>query len=247
MARDYWVETLPSGRQRFVKLSGHGSGPSLRRSNTHDGSQSSRGRRVDFLDVTREEYNSLLSRERHLQQANEELSRENFALKANWRTCEDELRKLQGAVPVLEATVRSLEQENGRLQERLEQQPRHHHHDHHETRGREDEMRKLRHRNTRLRNENDSLVAKLKRLEMEILDGVSSRARRLAEEVMSWKRRCAKLEDEAEMLYHKLDAVSRRNQRLGTINESLARQDRTLKQDVAYYQAILRQHGISIR
>lgn len=247
MARDYWVETLPSGRQRFVKVGGVGPGPSLRRSNTHDGSQSSRSRRVDFLDVTREEYNTLLSRERHLQQANEELSRENFALKANWRTCDDELRRLQGAVPSLEATVRSLEHENGQLQERLEHQQQHHHQGHHESREREDEMRKMRHRNTRLRNENDSLAVKIRRLERELMDGVSDRARRLAEEVVAWKRRCGKLEDEAERLHHKLDAVARRNERLGMVNESLARQDRNLKRDVEYYQAILRRHGISTR
>lgn len=249
MAREYWVETLPSGRQRIVKIGSVGPGVTLRRSNTHDGSQSSRSRRVDFLDVTREEYNTLLSRERHLQQANDELSHENFALKANWRTCDDELRKLQGALPALEATVRSLEHENGQLQERLghEQQHHHHHHGHHDSREKDDEMRKLRNRNTRLRNENDSLAARIRRLERELMDGVSDRARRLAEEVAAWKRRCGKLEDEAERLNHKLDAVARRNERLGIVNESLARQDRNLKRDVEYYQAILRRHGISTR
>lgn len=243
MARDYWVETLPSGRQRFIKIGGVGPGATLRRSNTHDGSQSSRSRRVDFLDVTREEYNTLLSRERHLQQANDELSRENLALKENWRACDDELRKLQGAVPALEATVRSLEHENGQLKEQLgHQHQNHHHHGHHD-----DEMRKLRHRNTRLRNENDSLVAKIRRVERELVDGVSDRARRLADEIVAWKRRCGKLEDEAERLHHKLDAVARRNTRLGTVNESLARQGRNLTREVEYYQAILRRYEISTR
>lgn len=241
MARDYWVETLPSGRQRFVAKTA-----SLRRANTHDGSQSSRSRRVDFLDVTREEYNTLLSRERSLQEAAEELARENYALKANWRTCDDELRRLQGVVAPLETTVRNLEHENGQLRLRLDSRERHHHH-HHESREREDELRRLRHRNTKLRNENDSLLARVGRLERELRDGVSDRAKRLAEEVVAWKRRCGKLDDEAERLYHKLDAVERRNQRLEMMNASLARQDRSLKRDVEYYQAILRQHGISTR
>lgn len=241
MAKDYWVETLPSGRQRVVmKTAG------LRRSNTQDGSQSSRGRRVDFLDVTREEYNTLLSRERSLQQATEELTRENHALRANWRTCDDELRRLQSVVPSLETAVRNLEHENGQLRLRLEGRERHHHH-HHESRDREEEQRRLRHRNTKLRNENDSLLARVGRLERELRDGVSDRARRLAEDIVAWKRRCGKLDDEAERLHHKLDSVERRNQRLGEMNESLARQDRSLKRTVEYYQAILRQHGISTR
>lgn len=252
MARDYWVETLPSGRQRFVKINGGGPGPSLRRSNTHDGSQSSRSRRVDFLDVTREEYNTLLSQERHLRLANEELSRETLALKASWRACDDELRALQGGlVPTLEATVRDLQNENAQLRERLagagSQGAPHHHHHHHNSREREDEMRRLRNRNTRLRNDNDALVGRVGRLERELRDGPGDRLRRLVEEVAAWKRRCAKLDDEAERLHHKLDVVSRRNTRLVTVNESLARQDRNLKRDVEYYQAILRRHGISTR
>lgn len=253
MAREYLVETLPSGRQRFVKINGGGGGPRppLRRSNTHDGSQSSRSRRVDFLDVTREEYNTLLSQERHLRLANEELSRETLALKAGWRACDDDLRALQGSlIPTLEATVRDLQNENIQLRESLANagsQGEPHHHPHHNSREREDEMRRLRNRNTRLRNENDALMERVRRLERELRDGPGDRVRRLAEDVAAWKRRCAKLDDEAERLHHKLDVVSRRNTRLVAVNESLARQDRNLKRDVEYYQAILRRHGISTR
>lgn len=247
MARDYWVEPGGNTGYRFVKT------PHLRRSHTHDGSQSSRGRRVDFLDVTREEYNSVLTRERTLREANEVLTRENHALKANWRTCDDELRRVQSAVPILETTVRDLELENAQLREQYGGHGHHRHHrhhdhqDHHEGRAREDEMRKLRHRNTRLRNENDSLQARVDRLERDLRNGVGDRTRKLIEEVSAWKKRCGKMEDEAERIYHKLDAVTRRNERLAAMNESLARQDRNLKRDVEYYQAILRRHGISTR
>lgn len=245
MARDYWVETLPSGHKRFVKTTTTTRNVPLRRSNTHDGSQSSRSRRVDFIDVTRSEHNNLLSRERSLRQAIEDLTRENFALRANWRSCDDELRQLQGVVPSLETHVRKLEAENGNLRLQLSEDVSanrsHHHHSH------DEELRRLRHRNTKLRKENDSLLSRLGRLEREMREGVSDRTRRLAEEVAAWKRRSLKYEDEAERLHHKLDSVVRRSSRLEETNQSLAREDRDLRALVEYYRAVLRRYGIPTR
>lgn len=242
MARDYWVETDPSGRQRFVKAG-------LRRSNTHDGSQSSRSRRVDFLDVTREEYNALLAEERRLRQTNERILQENQTYKVNWQSCDDEVRRLRGVVPSLETTIRSLEYENGQLRARLGERERHagRHHHHQESREREDELRRIRYKNTKLRNDNESLLARVGRLERDLRGGVGDRARKLAEEVFVWRRRFAKLEDDEERLIHKLDAVEKRNNRLQAANESLARQDRKLQQELDYYQSLLRRHGITVR
>ncbi|KAF3766405.1 hypothetical protein M406DRAFT_68751 [Cryphonectria parasitica EP155] len=232
MARDYWVESSPSGRPRFVKTS------HLRRSNTHDGSQSSRSRRVDFLDVTRAEYDSL-------RQANEDLLRENYTYKTNWQSCDAEVRRLRGVVPTLEAEVRTLDYENQQLRGRLEESEKYTGGGYHESRHREDEVRRLRYKNTKLRDENETLRARMGRFERDLRDGLSDRARRLSEDLGMWKRRYSKLDDDLERLYHKLDSVEKRNRRLESMNESLARQDRKLRQDVDYYQSILRRHGIT--
>lgn len=235
MARDYWVEGFSSGRPRFVKIPA-----SLRRSNTHDGSQSERGRRVDFLDVTREEYTSL-------QVLNEDLKRENAALKSNLQTTDYDLRRCQQRVPSLETTVRDLQAENSQLRVMIDEARANdcHHHHHHHHREREDGMRKLRHQNTKLRNDNDALLERVSRLERESIG--SGSARRLVEEVRKWKAQCAQLDDQAERLFHKLDSVTRRNKRLEMANESAARQARELQRDVDYYKAILRRHGFATR
>ncbi|KUI58651.1 hypothetical protein VP1G_05911 [Cytospora mali] len=243
MAKDYWIETLPSGRQRFVKSA---NAPSLRRaqSDPHDGSsQSSRSRRVDFLDVTREEYNTLLVRERALNQENEELRRKNSALRANWRTCDDELRRVHSRVPSLEDAVRNLEYENRELRRGFDD----HHHHHHHRGGRErDEVRRLRNKNTKLRNDNDTLAARIRSLERDIREGVGDRARRLMEELNAWRRRYEALDIAMEKLQHKLDYATSRNKILESDNEYLVRQEMKYKGEVTRLDAILRHHGLSV-
>lgn len=240
MAKDYYIETLSSGRQRCVKSS---AAPGLRRSRSdpHDGSsQSSRSRRVDFLDVTREEYNSLLTRERALHKENEDLRRMNSALRANWTTCDDELRKIYGRMPALEEVVRSLEHENRELRRSVD--------DRYHRGGSEVEdalMRGLRNKNTKLRNENDTLLVRVRSLEREVREGVGGRARRLVEEISSWRRRHERLGATVEKLQHRLDYVAARNKILESDNEYLVRQERKYRSEVARMDAILRHHGIT--
>lgn len=245
MARDYWVESLPPGRPRFVKVTTTTAtpAPGLHRAHTHDGSGSNhsggrgstRSARVDFADVTRKEASAL-------RRANDALERENAALKANFRASVDyELRK---CVPALEKAVRGLEYENAQLRAAVAAAA-----------GggvgaggsreREEAIRKLRHQNTKLRNDNDALRERVGRLEREVAGGGS--VRRLVEEVRKWKTQCASMDDEAERLYHKIESVVRRSKRLEMANESAARQARELQRDVEYYKAILRRHGFATR
>ncbi|CAN8103342.1 unnamed protein product [Discula destructiva] len=243
MARDYWVEGSSPGRTRYVKVPA--ATTPLSRSQVHDDGSlrgSTRSARVDFTDVTRKEANAL-------RRANEDLERENATLKATFRATDYELRKYQQAtVPALETTVRNLELENARLRETVDEGRdgrHHHHHHHHHRREREDSLRKLRNQNTRLRNDNDALQERVSRLERD--GGAGSSTRRLVEEVRKWKAHCASLDDEAERMYHRIDAVVRRNKRLETANESAARQTRELQRNVDYYKAILRRYGITTR
>ncbi|POS69593.1 hypothetical protein DHEL01_v212014 [Diaporthe helianthi] len=236
MARDYWVESLPSGHQRFVKAS-------LRRShsNPHDASsQSSRGRRVDFLDVTREEYNLLLARDKDLSRDNEALRRENHALKANWRTCSDDLRRLQARLPSLETMVRNLEHENHELRSSFD----HHHHHHRTSSYGEDAMRRLRNKNTKLMNENDSLLARVRSLERNMRDEVGNGTRKFMDEIAAWRRRYDKLSYTVHGLQNDLAVATDRNRRLEEACELRARNERKAMRDVDRYKATLRQHGL---
>lgn len=239
MAREYWVETSASGRQYVRKTTtttADSRHPKLRRSNTHDGSQSSRSRRVDFIDVTRKEYNALLAREQSLLVANDELSRENWALRANYSTCCDENKRLQHL-------VQGLEYENSILKNGPD--PSGHYSHGGRARASEDELRKLRNKNTRLWNENDSLLAKIKSLESRLRGGLRDGAKRMGEDLSHWRHKVTKLEDENERLHHKLDAVVQRCQRLESANESLARDQRKWRREVDTYEAYLRRHGLN--
>lgn len=228
MARDYWVESPSTGRTRYVQTDS-----SLR--------GSTRSARVDFADVTRKEASSL-------RQANEELERENAALRTTYQTVDYELRQCQATVPALETTVQNLEYENTQLRAMLAEENRgggssHHHHH------REGGDRKLRHQNKKLRNENETLRERVSRLERDSACGGGCRAaaRRLSEDVRRWKAQSISLDDEMERLVHKMEGVLRRNKKLEMANESAARQIRAWKQDVDYYQAILRRHGFATR
>lgn len=241
MAREYWVETTPSGRKRFVKAT---TAPGLRRSQSdpHDGStQSARSRRVDFLDVTRKEYTILLERERALCQENEGLRRKNSALRANWRTCDDELRRVQSRVPTLEDAVRTLDYENRELRKSFEDGR------YRGSREREDAMRGLRNKNTKLRNENDTLIARVRSLERDIRQSVGDRARKLADEVLYWRGENHRSSVEVERLRRKVDSVAARNQDLEGVNEHLSRQVRKYKDEVARLDAVMRHHGLALR
>lgn len=238
MAKEYWVETSPSGRQYVRKTTTTTTSthhPKLRRSNTHDGSQSSRSRRVDFIDVTRKEYNALLAREQSLRVTNDELSRENWALKANYSTCCDENKRLQ-------YLVQNLEYENSILKSGPDPSG---YYGYGRDRGCEEELRKLRNKNTRLWNENDSLLAKVKSLESRIRGGLRDGARRIGGDLSHWKHKVAKLEDENERLNLKLDSVLQRCQRLESTNESLARDQRKWRREVDAYEAYIRRHGLN--
>lgn len=190
--------------------------------------------------MTRDEYNTLLLRERTLFQENEDLRRKNTALRANWTTCDDELRRVYSRMPALEDTVRSLEYENRELRRSFDD------HHHHGSREREDALRRLRNKNTKLRNDNDTLTARIRSLEREFREGVGDRARKLIEEINAWRRRHERADATAEKLQRKLDYIAARNKVLISENEYLSRQERKYRSEVTRMEAIMRHHGLSV-
>lgn len=181
-----------------------------------------------------------MARERVLIQDNEDLRRRNSALEANWRACDDELRRVHSRLPALENAVRNLEYENSELRRRSFDG-----HHTHGSRELDDAMRRLRNMNTKLRNENDTLIARVRGLEREVREGTGDRARKLVEEVNNWRRRHERLDANAEKLARKLEYVSARNKLLESDNEYLMIQERKYKGEVTRLDAILRHHGLS--
>lgn len=243
MARDYWVDPKSGQYVRTTHTTTrthHHHHSKLKRSNTHDGSsQSSRSRRVDFVDVTRKEYKALLAREQSLRVTNDELTRQNWALQANYNACCDENKRLQ-------AMVQNLEYENSYLKA-AGPDAGYYGGGYGRDRACEDELRKLRNKNTRLLNDNDSLLAKIKSLQRNVRGGLRDGARRLGDDLSHWKHKVTKLEDDNERLHHKLDSVQQRCKRLETTNESLARNERKWRREVDSYEAWMRRHGYSLR
>lgn len=237
MARDYWVDPVAGQYVRTTHTTTRTHHSKLKRSNTHDGSQSSRSRRVDFVDVTRKEYNALLAREQSLRVTNDELTRQNWALQANYDACCDENKRLQSMVQNLEyetSCLRAAGPDPG------------YYGGYGRDRACEDELRKLRNKNTRLLNENDSLLAKIKSLQRNVRGGIRDGARRLGEDISHWRHKVTKLEDENERLNHKLDSVLQRCRRLETTNESMARNERKWRREADLYGAWARRHGYSV-
>lgn len=236
MAPEYWVENSPSGR------------PRLKRSHTRpkDGhTPRPRKRTVDFLDVTRDEYDQLAERERALRETYQALERENAALKSNWQACDDEYRRIQYLIPQYQTQIRDLEHDNRELRRSLEGRGNN------REREREDANRRIRNKNTKLQNENETLVQRIRSLERGFRDGVDDRVHRLMEQISAWKRRYERLDGIAAKLQQKVDLAAERNaqleeknERLSYANASLARQERKLRQTIDAYEAIMRRHGL---
>lgn len=150
-----------------------------------------------------------------------------------------ELSRLQAHVPDLETTVRTLEHENHELRRSF---------DHHHRRTNsysEDAMRRLRNKNTKLMNENDTLLARVHNVEREVRDGVGGRVKALMEEVNAWRQRCDKLSNVADELQNDVAKAADRNRRLEeAIERSRARNERGAIRGVDRYKDMLRQHGL---
>jgi len=176
-------------------------------------------------------------RERNLREANEALTRENHVLKANLRTAEHDLRQHRAWVTQLQHQVRHLETENAELRRSLEG------HTGVDERHRR-EMRELRHKNTRLENDNEGLTSRIRELTRKLRESVDDRVRRLTEEVNEltrqvneWHRRYEDLDRRYRRLRQNLDDYVLRNERLNKENCEL-------RKTIGAYERILRRHDL---
>ena len=203
----------------------------LKRSHSHHGHHHHKHHRHhhhhhhdDRADISRDELSALLERERMLREANDSLSRENSALKANWQACDAELRRLAPLVPQLQARVRHLEHENRELRRSIDSAG-----------DTDSKLRDARAKISRLRNENEALSQTVRSLTGQLRDALDDRVSRLLDklqalkdEAADWARRYHEAfrgyEDQkrrADRLRAGIDAANDKNAQLEDENQRL--------------------------
>ena len=226
---------MPKGDKIWVEMDSSGILPQfvLKRSHSHHGHHHHHKHHKhhhhhhdDRADITRDELNALLDRERMLREVNDSLTRENSALKANWQACDAELRRLQPIIPQLQAQIRHLEHENRELRRSVDSSG-----------DAAERLRELRIKYTRVKNENEGLTQTVRHLQAQLRDAVDDRVGRLLEkvqtlkeEVREWMRRYENVsrgyEDQknrCDRLRANLDTTLEKNARLEDENERLRR------------------------
>jgi chromosome segregation ATPase len=139
MAPRYMVETLPSGRRQFVlkrSHSHHAHGhhhhlPHLHFPHSdHDNEHHHHHKHKDYFKIPKEQYNSMIERERMLEDSNITLVSENVSLKSNLSAAEAERARLAALVAQLQRQVTVLCADNESLQRTVDQAGAHssHHH-----------------------------------------------------------------------------------------------------------------------
>jgi len=177
--------------------------------------------------------NNLRDRERWYREAYENAVRENHALKANWSTCDAELRRLQTWVPQLQHKVRELEHENRDLRRSLE-----------DTGDCSEKLRETRAKNTKLKAENEAyrqtivvLKDQVKRACDERVSGLLDKIRRLEDDILRWVRRDEDAQHRLTRMRASLDVANAKNEQLDAENVELERR-------VHAYERILRRHRL---
>ncbi|KAL7799797.1 hypothetical protein V8C37DRAFT_92530 [Trichoderma ceciliae] len=178
MAKRWFVETTPEGRQQFV---------SIKRSRSYGGHHN-RVHEVDYVKVSLDEWNALVDKERKLEEINKSVVDECNRLKSTASTSLAEAKRLAIVViPGLEKQVGVLTIENEALRRGIEKtgdsSSRHH---------REEErlrykITKLEVDNLELREDNAGLREKNRSLSRQIDQSFSRRVSELVGDVESWK------------------------------------------------------------
>lgn len=175
MTKRWFVETTPEGRQQFV---------SVKRSRSYSG-RHDRVHEIDYVKVSLDEWNSLVEKERRLEEINKSVVDENNRLKTTSQA--DAKRLAVVVVPSLEKQIASLSIENEALRRSIDKtgdsSSKHHRE--------EDRLRykvaKFEADNLVLREENAALREKNRSLSRQIDQSFSRRVSELVAEADTWK------------------------------------------------------------
>ena len=169
MSRKYYVETLPSGKQQFI---------SLKRSRSHH--HHHHHDHHDHAHITREEWESMLERERHLRETNDALVRDNHVLKASLQSAEAEVHRLSSWIGPVQTQNNELMAENKALRRSIDNMSDHNAQHHRE-------VEKLRHKIHKLERENGELLSRIRDLTRRCEDIASDKIADLTAKIEAWK------------------------------------------------------------
>lgn len=220
------------GHRVVVETDRHGQPVRLirRHSTSHHGHHHHNHWGDERADITNAELADMRERERLLLEANDAFSRENHNLKVNLDQAERNIRRHLGVDAQLRSNIQSLAVENGELRRSLEAYQNIE--ERHQARTTE-----LRHKVTRLENENEGLRGRIRQLTKDLKEAVDDRVRTLTEEVTKWRRRWEDLDRRYRKIGVNLDAYIKENHGLKEENAILLRQNDS-------YKSILRRHHL---
>lgn len=176
MSRRYYMETFPDGRQQFV---------TLKRSKTFHHHRHS----CDYYKVSREEWNSLVDRNRALEKANHAFGAQNDSLRANLSAAQAEIQRISCLIPQLEGQIASLQAENHSLRCALESGGGGGR-IHRDTERLRMKVCKLEKENKEIKDENADLRHRVRELSKQLDQSFSRRVSELTKEVEYWKGMC---------------------------------------------------------
>lgn len=220
------------GHRIVVETDRHGQPVRIirRHSTSHHGHHHHHHWDEERADITNGELANMRERERHLLEDNDRLTRENHILKANLDQAERTINHHLRVEAQLRSNINSLAVENGDLRRSLEAyqdiEERH--------RAR---TKELRHKITRLENENEGLRARIRELTNHLREAVDDRVRSLTEEVVKWRKLWEDLDRRFARMRDNLDAYIKDNRDLKEENAILLRQNDS-------YKSILRRHHL---
>lgn len=175
MTKRWFLETTPEGRQQFV---------SIKRSRSYAG-RHDRVREIDYVKVSLDEWNSLVEKERKLEEINKSVVDENNRLKT---TSQAEAKRLAlVVVPSLEKQIASLSIENEALRRSIDKTGDSSSKHHREEERLRYKVAKFEADNLALREENAALRQKNRSLSRQIDQSFSRRVSELVAEAETWK------------------------------------------------------------
>ncbi|RFU77641.1 intermediate filament domain-containing [Trichoderma arundinaceum] len=178
MAKRWFVETTPEGRQQFV---------SIKRSRSYGG-RHDRVREIDYVKVSLDEWNALVDKERKLEEINKSVVDDCNRLKSTASTSQAEAKRLAVVViPGLEKQIGVLTIENEALRRSVDKTGDHSSKHHREEERLRYKIVKLEADNLELREQNAGLREKNRSLSLQIDKSFSRRVSELVGDVEFWK------------------------------------------------------------
>lgn len=206
MSPRFWVETKPTGEKQFVLKRSHSHGH--RHHHHHDhGHEYFKVDHHGHHKVTRDEWKSLLERERVLEESNIGLATENHSLKSNLAAAQADANRLSALVPQLQTQISALYADNESLRRSIDNAGEHSARHYREVERLEHKVDKLEKEKKDVKDENADLRVRLRALSRQLDEGFNRRVDDLVRDVDYWKAQCRSWKSKFDDLRHRHDVI----------------------------------------